>query len=171
MALRRTSGMVVAALALALPGAAALAQQPPEPDGQGTDYFVTIVARQCPSYADITANRARNNIQESLRDLGPDTPYTAGQEVDLDTEGRVQPNCTALIGCSFTTGNALAANRVTGPWGSRSVVFGAAGTATTIASAPRRNNIGQIDPGRPVEGATTIELTQAQLNRAPTGNL
>ena len=65
--------------ALALLGAApASAQQPPGPDGQGTDYFVTIAARQCPTYEDITANRARNNIQESLKDLGPDTPYAAG---------------------------------------------------------------------------------------------
>ena len=37
---------------------------------------VTIAARECPEYTDITANRARNDIQESLEDLGADTPYT-----------------------------------------------------------------------------------------------
>ena len=43
------------------------------PNGKGTDRFVTLVARECPAYTDITANRARNDIQESLRDLGADT--------------------------------------------------------------------------------------------------
>ena len=170
---RTSLGGCIAALVLALLGAApASAQQPPGPDGQGTDFFVTIAARQCPDYTDITANRARNNIQESLRDLGADTPYTAGQEVDLDTEERVQPNCTPLTGWRFTIGNAIAPNRVTGVWGALSVVSGADPTnITTLASIPRRNNIGQIHPNQTVQGATTIELTQAQLNRSGQGNL
>jgi hypothetical protein len=41
-----------------------------------TGYWVTIAARVCDAYTDIHANKARNNIQESLKDLGPDTPYT-----------------------------------------------------------------------------------------------
>jgi hypothetical protein len=45
---------------------------------------VTIAARACPSYQAITANLARNDIQESLRDLGPDTLYRAGQPIDPD---------------------------------------------------------------------------------------
>ena len=73
---------LLAVLALVGPGAGvASAQQPPGPDGDGTDYFVTIAARQCPTYTDIRANRARNNIQESLKDLGADTPYAAGQPI------------------------------------------------------------------------------------------
>ena len=35
--------------------------------GGGTGFKVTIAARECPEYTDITANRARNDIQESLR--------------------------------------------------------------------------------------------------------
>jgi uncharacterized repeat protein (TIGR01451 family) len=168
---RASLGGCVAALAL-LGAAPASAEQPPGPDGHGTDYFVTIAARECPTYEDITANRARNNIQESLRDLGPDTPYAAGEEVDLDTEERVQPNCTPLTGWRFTIGDAIAPDRVTGVWGALSVVSGADPTdITTLASIPRRNNIGQIHPNKTVQGATTIELTRAQLDRAPGGNL
>ena len=152
--------------------APAAAQQPPGPDQAGTDYFVTIAARQCPNYQSITANRARNNIQESLRDLGVDTPYESGEEVDLDTEQEVQPNCTPITGWKFTIGNAIAGQKVTGPWGSLSVVGGADATdITTLASIPRRNTIGQIDQTQTVQGATTIELSQAQLDRAPNGSL
>ena len=155
-------------MALALLGApSASAQQAGEPDGQGTDHFVTIVARQCLDYQDITANRARNNIQESLRDLSVDTPYTAGQEVDFDTEEQPQPNCTPLDGWRFTIGNAIATNRVTGVWGSLSVVSGADPTnITTLPSIPRRDNNGHSIPGQTVQAGTTIELTQAQLTRS-----
>jgi hypothetical protein len=38
-------------------------------------YFVTFAARVCPSYSDIYANKARNDIVESLQDLGPNTQY------------------------------------------------------------------------------------------------
>jgi len=58
---------VLSSLSLAAP---ARAQQPQNPDKNGTDYFVTIAARTCDRYEDISANKARNNIQESLRDLG-----------------------------------------------------------------------------------------------------
>jgi hypothetical protein len=57
------------------------AQQPPNPNGEATDHFVTFAARVCDTYTDISANRARNNIQESLKDLGPDTNYLSGERV------------------------------------------------------------------------------------------
>ena len=56
--------------------------------------LVTIAARSCPAYTDITANRARNNIMESLEDLGVDTPYGQGGRpllVDPATEAEFQP--------------------------------------------------------------------------------
>ena len=160
-------------MALVLCTPPARAQQPPGPDGEGTDYFVTIAARECPNYQSITANRARNNIQESLRDLGPNTPYEAGEEVDLDIEQEVQPNCTPITGWKFKIGNAIAPGKVTGAWGSLSVVGGADDTdITTLASIPWRNTLGEIDDQtQPVQGATTIELTGAQLARAPKGSL
>jgi hypothetical protein len=37
---------------------------------QGSEYYVTFDARWCPAYTDIYANRARNDIVESLEDLG-----------------------------------------------------------------------------------------------------
>jgi hypothetical protein len=41
-------------------------------------YKVTYVALECDDYPDVMANRARNNIQESLKDLGVDTKYADG---------------------------------------------------------------------------------------------
>ena len=43
------------------------------PTAHATDQvrLVTIAARECPSYTSITANRARNNIQESLETSDP----------------------------------------------------------------------------------------------------
>lgn len=45
----------------------------------GTRLLVTVAARSCPSYTDITGNLARNDIQESLRDPGPNMPYVSGE--------------------------------------------------------------------------------------------
>ena len=155
-------------LAFLATAAPASAQQPPGPDGNGTDLFVTIAARQCPAYTDITANRARNNIQESLRDLGVDTPYTAGQVVNLATEESAQPNCTPITGWRFTLGTGIAGSKVIGPWGALSVVSGAYTdtNVTTLASVPERDNRGRPIALRTVQGATTIELTDDQATRA-----
>jgi uncharacterized repeat protein (TIGR01451 family) len=134
---------------------------------QGTGFYVTIAARQCPAYTDITANRARNNIQESLRDLGPDTPYQSGEVVNLQTEEESQPNCTPITGWRFTLGTGIAADKVRGPWGALSVVSGPYGTnVTTLDSVPERDDNGRPIPGRSVQGATTIQLTEDQLKQA-----
>jgi hypothetical protein len=93
-----------------------------QPNGKGTDRFVTLVARQCPAYTDITANRARNDIQESLRNLGADTPYRAGQPIDPAIESANQPNCSPLPDWTFTLGTGYASRAVSGPWGSLSIV-------------------------------------------------
>lgn len=53
----------VLAVVLGLTPAVAMAQAP--------QLKVTFAARVCNDYTDIMANRARNNLQESLRDLGP----------------------------------------------------------------------------------------------------
>ena len=65
-------------------------------------YLVTLVARQCPSYSDISANLARNNIMESLQDLGPDTAYSSGQPIDPAIESAHQDKCTPLRGFQFS---------------------------------------------------------------------
>src|SRR5882672_8770453 len=64
--LRWTVAALVIAVAAALLAVPAHAQ---------TGYQVTLAARECAQYTDIMANLARNNIQESLQDLGPDTVY------------------------------------------------------------------------------------------------
>ena len=112
--MRRAAHLVVTLVVLlaAAPGASAQG-----PDNQGTDHFVTIVARQCPQYTDITANRARNDIQESLKDLGPDTPYDAGEPIDPDIEADSQPNCTPLPNWRFTLGTGYQSQAVERPVG------------------------------------------------------
>src|SRR4051794_15956853 len=160
---------VLGGVALAGPGAgSARAQQPPGPDGSGSDSFVTIVARQCPSYADIRANRARNNIQESLRDLGLDTPYGAGQPISPAIEDATQPNCSPIVDWRFTLGKGIAGRPVTGPWGSLSVVSSPPFSTdiTTASSIPDRDDKGRIVPGTAIAGATTIELTDEQAKLA-----
>jgi len=73
---------------------------------QGSGYYVTFVARSCPSYMDIFANKARNDILESLEDLGPDTQYTKpAQLVDPAYEDlSPQDACSPLPGWKFTLG-------------------------------------------------------------------
>ena len=65
-------------------------------------YQVTFVARECPNYTDIMANLARNNIQESQQDLGPDSVYRSGQPISPSLEAANDPDCTPLDGWQFT---------------------------------------------------------------------
>src|SRR4051812_15657882 len=154
-----------------LAAGSASAQQPPGPDGEGTDHFVTIGARVCDAYTDISANKSRNNIQESLKDVGPDTNYPSGENVNPPRELQGQPNCRPLTGWRFMLGTGIAGNRVTGPWGSLSVVSGAYDTnVKTQASVPNRDKHGSIISGS-LQAATTIELTTSQLDKAAGHNL
>ena len=64
---------------------------------------------------------------ESLKDLGPDTPY--GQNglpllVDPAVEAQVQPNCTAIDNWEFTLGKGIATRNAVPPepWGRLSYV-------------------------------------------------
>jgi uncharacterized repeat protein (TIGR01451 family) len=159
------SAVVLLALGATAPGASAQVA-----DGQGTDRFVTIAARWCPSYTDITANRARNDIQESLEDLGPDTPYVAGQPIDPAIEAANQPNCMSLPDWMFTLGTGYETRAVSGPWGSLSIV-----TNPYPQSIVTQAQVPLLDyQGRPtndsIAGAVTIELTQDQADRAARNN-
>src|ERR1700761_3878292 len=89
-------GLTIVVLAAAVPAAARAQTTPPR--------LVTFVARDCPSYSDIAANRARNNIQEDLVDLGPDSLYQPGQAINPNIESQQQPNCSPLPGWQFTLG-------------------------------------------------------------------
>jgi hypothetical protein len=128
--------------------------------------LLTVAARTCPTYSAITANLARNNIMESLQDLGPGTPYEAGQTVDPVTEARVQPECDPLRGWRFTLGAGYRTRAVSGPWGSLSIATGPFGTSlVTKRSTPLLDPQG-LPSGRSIGGATTIELTPAQAELA-----
>jgi len=155
---------------VALLGAVALFA-PSGASAAGSGFKVTIAARWCPTYTDITANRARNNIQESLRDLGADTPYKSGEAIDPTIEEDAQPNCTPIPNWSFTLGKGYKSRAVNGPWGSLSIVTNpfAAPVINTQASIPLLNTIGQ-PTGKTLAGATTIELTQEQRDLAARGN-
>ena len=80
--------------------------------------LVTFVARVCPTYRDVMANLARNDIQESLKDLGQDSVYTPGQPIDPDVEAQRQPRCEPLPGWQLTLGTGIETRAVSGPWGS-----------------------------------------------------
>ena len=123
-------------------------------------YLVTFVARQCPTYQDITANLARNNIQESLQDLGGDTAYTSGQPIAPSVETPNQPNCTPLTGWDFTFGNGINGkdpttklSRVSNP---------VSPPFTTKASVPLLGTNGN-PTGSSIAGATTATLTSSQV--------
>jgi hypothetical protein len=126
-------------------------------------YLVTFVARQCPTYQDITANLARNNIQESLQDLGADTAYKAGQPISPSVETPNQPNCTPLTGWDFTFGNgingkdpATQLSRVSNP---------VSPPFTTRPSVPLLDTNGNAT-GSSIAGAVTTTLTSAQVTQA-----
>lgn len=122
-------------------------------------FLVTLVARQCPSYSDISANLARNNIMESLQDLGPDTAYSSGQPIDPAIESAHQDKCTPLRGFQFSFGTGLA-GKVKG----LTTVRNAYEPVTVLPSTPLLNSDGQ-PTGAHLATAVTVQLTpeQAQL--------
>ena len=145
--------MLAVLLLPALGAAPAFAQDAP-------DLRVTIAARSCPSYEAITANLARNDIQESLRDLGADTLYTSGQPIDPDLEAQGQPTCKPLPNWQFTLGRGYQSRAVSGTWGSLSIVTGPfpdQPSRPSLRAAAQRQ--GDADGEAAGRGATTITLT------------
>ena len=131
-----------------------------------TSYKVTVVARSCTGFDVIMANRARNNIQESLKDLGPDTLYQDGEPVNPaveDTEATTQASgCKPMVGWKFQLGRGIAGkvdqlSTVSNPFPDS--------TYTTVASVPELGPTGG-NTGKELKGAVTFNLTQDQLNLA-----
>jgi uncharacterized repeat protein (TIGR01451 family) len=138
-------------------------------------YRVTFVARECPSYSDIFANRARNNLVESLQDLGPDTQYPVAGGVLIDPvheDIHPQTNCSPLVGWRFTMGTSIATNPITGDWGSLSVVANPFTTSiVTQTSTNLLDTSGNHVDDQSVKGAVTIELTNAERDQASNSSL
>lgn len=128
--------------------------------------LVTYAARVCNSYTDVTGNLARNNIMESLRDLGADTLYTSGEPISPSKEAAGQPNCRPLPNWVFTLGTGYATQASKGTWGALSTVTGPYGTSiVTRNSVPLLDAQGK-DTGQILPGAVTVALTEDQANRA-----
>ncbi len=134
---------------------------------------VTYVARVCDHYTDIMANKARNNIQESLFNLGPDSTYSPNGIVDPTAEAAGSPNCRPLTGWTFSTGQGITSkspstenlSTVTGVFRS---------DITTQASTPLLDPQGNpvLGPGgRPqtIAGAVTVRLNPAEASWAQSG--
>jgi hypothetical protein len=137
--------------------------------------LLTVAARVCPSFASITANTARNNIMESLEDLGVDSPYkpvgSIPKVMDPDVEARVQPDCQPLANWNFTLGKGYKTRAVSGSFGSLSIVTDPIfRTVATQDSVPLLSDL-SVDTGRTIQGATTIELTDAEVAQANNSSL
>ena len=161
------AGAVLVAALVWCPGAGA------QVGDQSADRWVTIAARECDSYQDIRANLARNNIQESLQDLGKDTLYTSGEPIDPRKELAGQPNCRPLVGWRFTLGRGIA-GQVDGTWGSLSVVSDPDGgqPIVTKADVPARDfNGNPVGEGTKIAGAVTVGLNHDQVDASGRGAL
>jgi len=128
-------------------------------------YSVTFVARVCDGYSQVMANLARNDIQESLQDLGKDTVYRSGQPIDPSIEDPQDPACRPLDGWKFDLGTGYRKA------GALSTVTGRLATAgPTADDVPQLN--AQGDPtGGTLDGAVTLQLTAAQVADAAQGRL
>jgi hypothetical protein len=132
-------------------------------------YYVTFAARDCLTYGDIYANKARNDIVESLEDLGPNTQYgNSGAVVSPAYEDLApQTNCRPLPNWTFTLGTGYVTRAVTGQWGSLSKVTGPYSTSiVTRSSTALLDNRGDPVGSQTVPGAVTVKLTDAQAAQA-----
>ena len=165
---RRTRAAALACLALSCTMAMATA-----PAAVAANKRVTFAARVCDSYGDIFANEARNNLMESLQQLGPDTPYpSSSAQMDPLTEDLPpQDSCRPLVGWRFTLGTAISPTKLTGVWGSLSQVANPYDTTiSTHPSAPIRDPSGQ-PTGDQIKGAVTTNLTEDQESQAARSSL
>jgi len=168
MRLRRPLSLVTATAVLALSAAAGAAVAPAAQAATAPTYQVTFVARVCPSYADIMANRARNNIQESLRDLGKDTVYKDGQPVSPSIEGPNDPACTPLDGWQFRLGTGIKGKTPATSY--LSTVTGDYGQTITVQPSVPELDASGASTGRTIADAVTVTLTADQAKRAQQGS-
>lgn len=138
----------------------------PDPDPADMPFSVTVVARVCPTYDDIMANTKRNNLMQSLDDVGVDSIYPGlgNPPVQPSVENRVatgQAACQPLTGWTFGFGKNFAGTD-TGVYGSLGKVADLNGTATTQTSTPELDDLGN-PTGRFIDGAATMQLNETQL--------
>ena len=131
------------------------------------NYKVTLVARVCPNYSDIMANKARNNIMESLQNVGVDSLYAKAPNTgavrpeveNLAASG--QSACEPLNDWAFGLAQGTS-GKDSGAYGSLSKVRNPFQSASTVATTPELDSFGN-DTGRTIDGAVTLNLTPAQI--------
>jgi len=158
-----SAAVAIAASALALALAA-------PPQAAAADRLVTFAARWCERYEDISANRARNDIQESLRDLGRDTGYAAGEAIQPAKELTGQLSCQPLPDWRFTLGTAYASRASSGPWGALTVLTRAFDTEIVTRTSTPLLDVAGRETGASLAGAVTIRLTDEQAALAAVGS-
>ena len=165
------AGLLVPIVALVLLGHASAA--PVGVRQAAGEFKVTIAARFCPAYTDVSANRARNDIQESLFDLGRDSLYTTPQSanpVNPETElaGQPEPPCQPLVGWRFTLGTGIVRPPPPGDprWGRLSYVTGVFDTPIVTRDSIPLLGPQQQENGRQLAAAVTITLTPEQARLA-----
>ena len=127
----------------------------------GDAYKVTFAARYCAQYTDVFANKQRNNIMESLQNLGPDTNYTSGQAVNPVKENAFpQSKCNPLVGWQFQAGTGYTGK--TPATLNLSTVTTPGAIVTTTASVPELDAAGNATGGT-IAGAVTLTLTAQQV--------
>jgi hypothetical protein len=159
-----TAGALIATVA---PAHAAAAKRTPRSYSYSAPqprYTITFAARDCPAYSDVMANRARNNIMETLQDLGKDSVYTGGQAVDPSIEEPNDPDCKPLNGWQFQMGSGY------GKSGQLSHVTG----SPLIVTGDTKTNVPVLNPdgtpsGKTLDGALIYSLTDQQVKLAQQG--
>ena len=131
---------------------------------------MTLVARSCPAYTDVMANLARNDIQESLRDLGKDTVYSSGQPISPTIETPNHPKCAPLPAGGSPSATASTAPTPAPSAASRAVRNPIDHAIVTKASTELLNTVGG-DTGNTIHGAVTVTLTDQDAHSAAGGNL
>ncbi len=164
-----------------VPGTVAVASPPMRITPQATgDFLITLVARSCApdsdpgtnNYKNVRANRARNNIQESLKNLGPDSNYTSSMEPPVNPvneNASPQDVCQPITNWPLTFGDRID-GKSPPPLNYLSKVGNQNGTYRTLGSTPELNSQGN-PTGRDVLGAVTVPLTDAQAALAARSTL
>lgn len=143
------------------------------------DYKLTLVARYCPdspgnAYLNVRANRARNNIMQTLKDLGPDSNYNNSMNPPVNPtneDAAPQDVCSPMpAGFPVTVGRTPSGFAPQPVNGSGSPYLGkvtSPNTQRVLASTPLLNDQGQ-PTGQSIAGAVTYDMTDADM--AATGN-
>lgn len=132
---------------------------------------VTYVARVCDDYSQIMANKARNNIQESLRDLGPNSNYASTEAVSAAKEaaGTPVPPCRPLPGWRFSTGTGIIGRSpATEQLSTLSGLIRS--DIVTQASAPELDAQGNPTGGT-LQGAVTVQLNGSEQSATARNSL